>query len=310
MKKLLLAILFITVLLVAGIYIFIPRKIIVSETLKFACTINGANRFITDSAAWNAWWSDTSSPGENTFVLNGFSFTPGKKGFNSIQVLIGKENIAADTRITLLPVKRDSVFLEWRGVTESGNNPFDRIKAYNQRDDINNGMKMVLAQLRSYLEKNENIYGSGISRVKIKDTLLIATQVFTADTPSTVDIYKMINRLREHASKGGAQEIGPPMLHTRPEGKLLETMVALPINKEVNETVAIFKRRLLPGGNLLVTEVTGGPATIRRAYRELENYLSDYRLESPAKPFQSLITDRLAEPDTTKWITKIYCPVF
>jgi hypothetical protein len=28
-----------------------------------------------------------------------------------------------------------------------------------------------------------------------------------------------------------------------------------------------------------------------------------------AIPFQSLITDRVKEPDTAKWITKLYAPV-
>ena len=29
---------------------------------------------------------------------------------------------------------------------------------------------------------------------------------------------------------------------------------------------------------------------------------------SPAIPFESLITNRLEEPDTSKWVTKIYYP--
>jgi hypothetical protein len=33
-------------------------------------------------------------------------------------------------------------------------------------------------------------------------------------------------------------------------------------------------------------------------------------LSTPAIPYQSIITNRLTETDTTKWITKIYQPIF
>jgi len=311
MKKLLLAILFIALLFFAGVYIFIPSKKAVAATLRFACTINGSNRVITDSAAWKAWLLQAASNNnDGSYIINDFSFTPRKKGFNSIQVEISGEDLSIDSRITLLPIKKDSVFLEWRGIHQAGDGPFARIKAYNQRGDIEKSMKMVLEQMRSFAEQNKNIYGSEIQRTKVKDTILIATRVLTPDTPSTKEIYEMIQLLKDYARKEGAQEVSYPMLHTRPEGKLLETMVALPIDKVLKETGKIFQRRLIDGGNLLVTEVTGGPQTIRRAYRELENYILDYRMETPAKPFQSLITDRLVEPDTANWVTKIYHPVF
>jgi hypothetical protein len=41
----------------------------------------------------------------------------------------------------------------------------------------------------------------------------------------------------------------------------------------------------------------------------VQKYKDDYQRVSPAIPFYSLITDRLKEPDSSKWITKIYFPV-
>jgi hypothetical protein len=66
---------------------------------------------------------------------------------------------------------------------------------------------------------------------------------------------------------------------------------------------------MLGGGNILITEVKGGPASIKKAFNEMETYITDYRRTAPAIPFQSLITDRSKEPDTSKWVTKIYYPV-
>lgn len=303
MKKLIISIVIVLLLLIAGIYIFIPRSATVSETLTISSTLNSTNRFVTDSAAWKTWWPDSSTS-------EGFIFKPGKRGFNSINVLIQNENTTVESRITLLPVKKDSVFLEWRGIYQSGNNPLARIKTYREQDAIKKSMKDALVHLKTFLENNANIYDNAIERTKVKDTLLIATQIFSADTPSVNEIYSLINRLKEHAKNEGAQQTGYPMLNTRPsEDNRLETMVAIPIDRRVKETSAVFIRTLVPG-NILVTETKGGPHTIRNAFVQLEKYLSDYHMESPAKPFQSLITNRQSEPDTSKWVTKLYYPVF
>jgi hypothetical protein len=66
---------------------------------------------------------------------------------------------------------------------------------------------------------------------------------------------------------------------------------------------------MLGGGNILITEIKGGSASIDKAFKEMENYVSDYRRTPPAIPFQSLVTDRMKEPDTSKWITRIFYPV-
>ena len=63
-------------------------------------------------------------------------------------------------------------------------------------------------------------------------------------------------------------------------------------------------------GKILVAEVKGGAYTADEALRQLTMYMDDNHLVSPAIPFQSLVTERSKEPDTTKWITKIYFPVF
>jgi hypothetical protein len=43
---------------------------------------------------------------------------------------------------------------------------------------------------------------------------------------------------------------------------------------------------------------------------QIQLYIQDYHRTLMALPFQQLITDRSAEPDTTRWITDIYVPLF
>lgn len=85
--------------------------------------------------------------------------------------------------------------------------------------------------------------------------------------------------------------------------------VALPVDKQLKDAGDIQYRWMLKGGNILVTEIKGGPSKIEKAFTEMRNYVEDHQRIAPAIPFQSLVTDRREEPDTNKWITKLYWPV-
>ena len=60
---------------------------------------------------------------------------------------------------------------------------------------------------------------------------------------------------------------------------------------------------------LLMAEVCGGDWTVSQAIGQLQLFIKDYRMESVAPSFETLVTDRSKEPDTTKWVTRIYFPV-
>ena len=94
----------------------------------------------------------------------------------------------------------------------------------------------------------------------------------------------------------------------QPEGGYL-TRVALPVTRELPQQHDISFKRMLAGGNILITEVKGGPAQIEKASAQIENYIKDFKRMSPAIPFLSLVTDRRQQPDSTQWITRIYYPV-
>jgi hypothetical protein len=60
---------------------------------------------------------------------------------------------------------------------------------------------------------------------------------------------------------------------------------------------------------VLRAEVKGGNATVEEALHQMKIFISDYQKTAMAIPFESLVTDRSKEPDTSKWITRIYTPV-
>src|SRR4029077_17614911 len=127
---------------------------------------------------------------------------------------------------------------------------------------------------------------------------------------STKDVYGLIEKLRDYLPKEGANEVGYPMLNvTRKEQGDYTAMVAIPVDKQMKGTSEIAPKQMLPNGFILTAIVKGGDDAIKKGLAAIANYITDYQKSVIAIPFESLITDRSKETDTTKWVTKIYYPV-
>ena len=120
----------------------------------------------------------------------------------------------------------------------------------------------------------------------------------------------MISDLKGYIRTQQAMETGFPMLNVTTSDSIhYLTRVALPVNRELPTAGDIVYKRMLGRGNILVTEVKGGPGRIKEAFGQMKIYMEDYQRSGVAIPFQSIITDRSKEPDTSKWVTKVYFPV-
>jgi hypothetical protein len=119
----------------------------------------------------------------------------------------------------------------------------------------------------------------------------------------------MIGVIRTYITGQGAKETSHPMLHTsrRVDGRF-ESMVAIPIDRRLDGNDSLTPKRFVPW-KIVMGEVRGGASTAEEAMRQLHLYIEDYEHTSMAIPFQSLVTERDQEPDTTRWITRVIQPV-
>lgn len=317
MKKWLIALPGLILLAIVAVYIIIPQQINVTQIVRIKCTAGAANRYLVNDSNWYTWWplTQTSQTGntqkqDNTFTYNEYIYEPKQKMFNAVGIIIKTDSLTLKSKLIIVPLNKDSVALQWQSNVSSGNNPFTRIQRFKQATTVKHNMASILGKLKNYLENHESVYGINIQKTTVKDSLLMVTQQVFDSFPSTENVYSLINKLKISIQQQGAQETGYPMLNIRKKNNTrFEAMVAIPVNKEIKEQKDIAMKRLV-AGNILVAEVRGGLATTMNALTQMENYLSDHNLESPAIPFYSLVTNRLTEPDTTKWITRINYPVF
>ena len=314
MKKILLFLLVSIAVATIVVYVFIPAEIKFSSVAFIKTKSPVLLRTLSSQSGWIASFAKQKSPDTNDigkihFDYKNDLYTIEKVLMNTAQVNISNDERIVSTLINAIQVNNDSVVMEWAGDMHAGYNPISRIKYYSQAKSLKGNMKNIMESLKAYLEENGMAYGLDIKEQQVVDTVLISTKHNYNSFPTTNEIYGLINDLKKYLSQQGAKETNPPMLNIKYDSGYYKTMVAIPVDRELRETENFAFKRMVPG-KILVAEIRGGYGTAIKALTQMDLYLSDNHLSAPAIPFLSLITDRSTEPDSAKWITKIYYPIY
>ncbi len=309
MKKLLFSLLVLFTLMVAAIYIFIPVKIHFRKSMNVQTTPNSAARFLVDEKVWHNWWPSNSINNNDTlFHYKQYEYYVNWKMIMGDSIRIKTKDRYVNSLLNIIPINKDSTSFQWEGESSSESNILKRLRNYFIQKKLKDNADEIFKSLKSYLENEENIYGIKIEHKMVVDTLLISTKKTFNTYPKTEQVYDMINDLKKYISNNSVLQTNPPMLHVLQDSGLFKTMVAIPISKTITNTDKFIIKKMV-AGKILITETKGGSANAEATIKKVELYMDDYHLMSPAISFQSLVTDRLKEMDSTKWVTKIYYPI-
>jgi hypothetical protein len=309
MKKWLLVTVIVIIAAFASVYIFIPGKLNIVQIMPINCTVNGAYRVLTTSGKWQAWWPGAQS-NSNTFHYNNASYAITEQLRNTLAISIQQNDQMLGSVLHVFPAAGDSTTINWSCSFSTGINPFKRIQHYRQAVALKQSMGSVLGHLKAFAEKKENIYGISFRETIFRDSFLISIRSFQKDYPDVATVYAALNTLKKYSSTHHARQTGSPLMNLtqlNPTGYQL--MTALPVDKQVPESGQFFNQRI-PLNRFLVTRVQGGNASVDHAIHQFQLYIQDYQRTVMALPFQKLITDRSTEPDTSRWVTDIYFPLF
>jgi hypothetical protein len=309
MKKWFIIIVLILIAFMAGIYLLIPRTNIFSYETVVNCTPNGATRQIVNSDKWKLWWPGKSK-NENVYSFKECDYRIDKILLDGFEATIFTNNDSAKAILQIFPTALDSTQFTVTSIYTFSMNPVKRLIQYFHFSAIKSNMESLTADIRKYFQKEKNIYGMQVLEQKVTDSSLIAVKQSFSHYPTTQEIYTLINSIKEYIREKGEEETNYPMLNVYQEQPTLyDVMVAIPTKRDLpSEGKFQLKKMIL--GNILMAEVKGGSQRILEGERELTNYLNDYRKSSPAIPYQSLVTNRMQETDSSKWITRLYYPVF
>jgi hypothetical protein len=315
MKKIVLSLVVLSFLSLAAVYVFIPSKLNISGSVQIDCTIDGGFRKLSAIEQWNSWWPFAANQSkiehsDSVFFFNSDTFHISKISHNSLDLDIMYPGAFLPSQINLIPLPGNHIAVQWSTSILSSANPFKRYQLYRQAVSIKNNMDSILRNLQQYLSKRENVYGLPFREESTKDSILLTFKTETNSYPTTSYVYTIINHLKKASIEKGAVVTGFPMLNiTTLTGTSYKVMVALPINKDLNNIKGFFISRLVPG-KFITAEVKGGEVAVNETLKNIQYYFADYKRTTMAIPFQYLVTDRITEPDSTKWLTKIYAPVY
>lgn len=301
--------LLLVIVLVGAEYYFIPSQLHVAASGYAGCNARPASQLLLESEQWNRWWPNLTD-NDTVFKQNGFTFSVSNKSPYAADILIKD----TDGRIivsvaNLILYKNDTTGIEWQCTLHNSANPITRFQNYLLATRIKKSMDQLLKSFILFANDEKHIYGVKIERERFKDTFMISSQTHLSAYPSEKIIYEHIEKLTQYAASKGASPINPPMLNidaVDSSGYLLK--LALPISKEITSSDS-FRFRFMIQGNTLKANVTGGPQHIKNTIEQMRLYIGDFHLSSPAIPFESLITNRSLEKDSSKWTTNIFYPV-
>ncbi len=306
MKKVLIGLVLSIAFLLAAVYLFIPRKIKIEVTVPLKAALPGVFRTLINDSNWNKWW-----PGETPFAYNKQTYSIKRRLFNVFDIDIYSDKDTINSQMELVLINENTMTILWNAEQISSNDPFKRFIRHRHAKQTEKNMNAILQSLKTFLQKKENIYGVDIKETLVKDSVLISTRQQFDHYPNVQEVDSMIQSLKRYISQNNAIEKNSPMLNVFKLGNSrYEAMTAIPVDKALPKTNEFAPKFLLKGGNILEAEIQGGTYTIEKGLKELENYRADYKFNTPAIPYQLLVTDRTKEPDTTKWITRLYYPVF
>ena len=313
MKKILIGLLVFILILWAVLYAMVPEKLVIGSSTSFSANREGVYRFLINDSNWIKWWPGTTEKTGNgpfIFKYKNCDFQIDKILYDAIQLNIETNSDSLACSLKLIPYSIDSIGIELSTELTSGSNPFSRVSSYFRARNIKHVLDAFAASVRSYTSSLKNIYGINIKKEKVQYQFVLSDKQSFTHYPTTEDVYAIIGRLRDYIRRSAATELFSPMLNIRKVDTITYiAQLGIPVDKELPQQQNIMSKWMMKGGNILSGEVIGGPQQIDQAIKQFELYIHDYQRTIIAIPFQMLITDRSKQPDSTKWITRIYYPV-
>jgi len=309
MRKWIFALVLVLISSLLAVAFFLPKELVIKKRFIVAANQNSVYRSLTDDNLIEKWFPGKKENGTSNTCFNGKCKYQFRKMVEVVKVDIRCENDELESYAMIFPVKTDSTAIEWIMSSKKAASIFQRISNYFSIRKADNEVGNLIKHFSHFVSNEDSVYGFKVIPTIVKDTLLITTEKEMDHFPSTNEYYSMIDGLHSYLTSSNVLETNYPMLNITPlPGNHFRTRVAIPINKTVSGNETISLKRMVPG-KILTVEIRGGIKKVNDALTRMDEYIIDHRYDSPAIPFQSLITDRQQQKDTNSWITKIYYPV-
>ena len=289
-------------------FIFIPKKVIIRSINFSTMPIDGMGRTIIDSQLLKKFQLNEN----NIFTIENLPFKLQKINTLGTQFTFNSvfKSLQLAGSFDIINKNKDTSLLVLTYEFNKSLNPITQYIQYFQAHQIKKKQIIILEDFKKILNDVHFIYGIQIKRDTVKNLLYLTTSKLFNANPTIPEIYTMIYNLKNYIDKQNTKILSHPMLNITSiyNTNQYQVTVAFATEKELkNNQNFLFKRMIR--GDILIAQIQGGFDKIKTAQAQINQYIQDNRLTTPAIPFEVLITDRLIEKDSTKWVTELHYPV-
>lgn len=290
----------------------LPLQSNVNESIRFSTNSDAIFRQLMRDTVWHQWWSGRIQMVNQkaVFIQDEFEFTIQRILPNTFDLNTTSNSFSIHSSLHIIPETENKVTVRLSANIALSYNPISRIRTLFLSSKLKVSYKKILSNLSNHFGDNKNLYDVDIKELAVPFEYVTTLSKTFKHSPEISEIYFLVDRIKSHIKGKGGEEKGFPMLHIAKisEGQFF-TQVAIPTDKPLPEFENIKSKWMLKGGNILSAEVTGNRRAISNAIQQMEFYIQDTHRSKVAIFFESLVTNRLENPDSNKWVTRIYFPV-
>jgi effector-binding domain-containing protein/ribosome-associated toxin RatA of RatAB toxin-antitoxin module len=290
---------------------------------------------IVDVKKWEGWspWIEADTSIQTTYgdktvgVGASYSWIDGKGTTGNLEVIEAEKNTSLKTKIqfgnfpgfsygewTLNPTDTGTV-VTWH-MTSDTDVPFlARAFTINMDDMIGSDFEKGLSNIKKIAEaKAQPPYGYRGYTIELQE---IPTRKFLAHREeiaiSDIEGFytEHLGKLMGTVARSGTELDGAPigLYYTWDEENGRTDMAAAIGIKGDVEPTGQSQIVIIPAGKAAVVNYSGPYEGLGEAHMAIDDYLNDFSVEAKSPVIEEYVTDPMAEPDTSKWMTKIIYPL-
>lgn len=140
-----------------------------------------------------------------------------------------------------------------------------------------------------------------------QEAIAVGAEVPLAELPAF--FAQAFHEAVEAATESRVQVVGPPFgYYPRMPGETVAVEAGFPVSAPVRDHGRAH-RIVLPGGRAVEVVHVGGYDTMHRTYADLQRWMAEEDIHPIGPMWECYLSDPQAEPDPSKWRTRIVCPI-
>lgn len=292
-----------------AVFYALPRHGMEVETTTVKIPLDAVIRNMSSQKNWAKWWPGNSVT-DSTYEVNNSIILINKNLITGFYGKIFTEKLYTNIEMEFSAINEFETRFTIRLTHQFSNNIIVKLAQYLQLLKVKQVKNKLFKSITNFFSATNRVYGISILSEKLTQPFYIATKKDLNHYPSVTEVYTLLAKIQQYISANKGKAVNKPIIHIfKVDAANYRLMAAIATDTALPSANPFYLKKMVLG-NVIVAEIIGGTNSVESGIKSLEHYLYDYKKMAAAIPFQRLVTNRSLEKDSSKWITKLYYPIY